>query len=186
MIDSSKTMKPMHARRLALALSCTVLFAGCNANTAELEAWMTDVRESTPPVRTKIAEPKKFEPFRYDIVEEVEPFSPTKLAALQDPMQVRAKGGLAPDTNRRREVLENFPLDAIQMVGYLRSSRTNTALLQIDSVVYQARIGNYAGQNFGVITGIDETSVSLRELVEDAAGEWVERETTLKLQENAK
>lgn len=171
--------------RTAGALCVAALIAGCDANTAEIQVWMDEVEASIPPDPTTLTEPKKFQPFRYEVLEAVEPFSPTKLAALQDPMQVRAKGGLAPDTSRRREILENFPVEQIQMVGYLRRRATNTALLQVDNTVYQARVGNYAGQNFGVITGIDETQVLLRELVQDATGDWVERETTLKLQESS-
>ncbi len=171
---------------LAATLLVGVLLAGCDAKVGEIDVWMQEVRATTPPVRTRIEEPKRFSPFYYELVEEISPFSPVKLAALQDPMQVRAKGGLAPDVNRRREVLENFPIEQIQMVGFMRSSRFNTALLQVDQTIYQARIGNYAGQNFGVVTNIGETEVALRELVQDATGDWVERETVLKLQEKGK
>lgn len=167
------------------AICIVILSAGCDANISEIQAWMDEVEASIPPEPTTLKEPKKFEPFRYEIVDAVEPFSPSKLAALQDPMQVRAKGGLAPDTSRRREILENFPVEQIQMVGYLRRKASNTALLQVNQTVYQARIGNYAGQNFGVITEIDETQVLLKELVQDATGDWVERETALKLQESS-
>jgi len=165
------------------ALLASVLLVGCDSNIGEIDVWMEEVRATTPPARTRLEEPKRFSPYFYELVEELPPFSPIKLAALQDPMQVRAKGGLAPDVNRRREVLENFPLEQIQMVGFMRSSRYNTALLQVDNTIYQARIGNYAGQNYGVVTEIGETEVALRELVQDATGDWVERETVLKLQE---
>lgn len=171
---------------VAGALLAGMLLAGCDANVAEIDVWMQEVRATTPPIRTRLEEPKRFSPFYYDLVEEIQPFSPIKLAALQDPMQVRAKGGLAPDVNRRREVLENFPIEQIQMVGFMRSSRYNTALLQVEQTIYQARVGNYAGQNYGVVTNIGETEVALRELVQDATGDWVERETVLKLQEKGK
>lgn len=174
------------ARSIVAALGLPLLLAGCNANLPDIQQWMDNVRSTTPPQRATLTEPKRFEPFYYEEVESIPPFSTSKLAALQDPMQVRAKGGLAPDTNRRREVLENFPLDQVQMVGFMRNSVSNTALFKIDQTIYQARVGNYAGQNYGVITKISETEVALRELVQDAAGEWVERETVLKLQESAK
>lgn len=171
---------------LAAPLLAGLILAGCDAKVGEIDVWMQEVRATTPPVRNTLDEPKKFSPFYYDLVEEIPPFSAIKLAALQDPMQVRAKGGLAPDVNRRREVLENFPIEQIRMVGYVRSSQFNSALLQVDQTIYQARIGNYAGQNFGVVTNIGETKVALRELVQDATGDWVERETVLKLQEKGK
>ena len=94
-----------------------------------------------------------------------------------------AGSGLKPDTNRRREALESFPLDAIRMVGHMTNGRSSFALLQVDSTVYQARVGNYAGLNYGMITRVSESEVRLKELVQDAAGDWIERETALQLKE---
>jgi type IV pilus assembly protein PilP len=48
------------------------------------------------------------------------------------------------------------------------------------------RVGEYLGLNYGRITRINETEVGLREIVQDAAGEWIERVATLQLQESAK
>ena len=39
------------------------------------------------------------------------------------------------------------------------------------------------GQNFGVITGIDESQISMKELIQEGSGEWVERASSLQLQE---
>lgn len=178
--------QPVLMRASLLCMATGFVLAGCDARLNEIDVWMDETRASARPIKIQLEEPKRFEPFYYQLVEEIQPFSPVKLASLQDPMQVRAKGGLAPDVNRRREILENFPLEQIQMVGFMRSPRYNTALLQVDRTIYQARIGGYAGQNFGVITNIGETEVALRELVQDATGDWVERETVLKLQESGK
>lgn len=72
------------------------------------------------------------------------------------------------------------------MVGHLSNGRQAFALLQVETMVYQARVGSYAGQNFGMITKVSENEVKLKELVQDAAGDWVERETALRLQEGGK
>jgi len=58
--------------------------------------------------------------------------------------------------------------------------------LKVDSLLYQVKVGEYLGQNFGKITKITETEVTLREIVQDAAGEWIERPTTLQLQEGGR
>ena len=39
------------------------------------------------------------------------------------------------------------------------------------------------GQDFGVITQINETEVLLKELVQDPVGDWTERDSSLQLQE---
>jgi len=50
-------------------------------------------------------------------------------------------------------------------------------------LLYQVRPGQYLGQNYGRITKISETEVVLREIVQDAVGEWIERPAALQLQE---
>ncbi len=72
------------------------------------------------------------------------------------------------------------------MVGHLANGKQSYALLQVDNLVFQARVGNYAGQNFGVITKVNEAEIKLKELVQDAAGDWKERETSLQIQEGTR
>ncbi|MCM5570872.1 pilus assembly protein PilP [Burkholderiaceae bacterium FT117] len=171
---------------IAVAIATTLL-AGCGDDRTELRGWMENVRATTKPIRETIAEPKKFEPFRYDRAGEVDPFARTRLAGLAvDEAGQPVPGGLRPDTSRPRELLEGYPLDAIRMVGHMSNGKQSFALLQVDSIVHQARVGNHAGQNHGVITRVAENEVRLRELVQDAAGDWVHRETTLQLQEGGK
>jgi type IV pilus assembly protein PilP len=56
------------------------------------------------------------------------------------------------------------------------------AVIEADASLYQVKVGNYMGQNFGSIAKIEETVITLNEVVQDAAGDWVERESTLLLQ----
>jgi type IV pilus assembly protein PilP len=93
---------------------------------------------------------------------------------------------LQPDLARRREALEAFPLDTLRMVGNLRQGSMQVALLKADTALYQVRVGHHIGQNFGRVTRISESGVFVRELVQDAAGDWVERITELQLQESGK
>lgn len=171
---------------IMLCLTATLLLAGCEQDRSDLHGWMDRVRAETRPIRETIAEPKQFQPFRYDRGGDVDPFMRSRLASLP-PEDPGATGGsvrsLKPDTRRPKELLENYPLDTIRMVGHLSNGRQSFALLQVDGVVHQVRVGNYAGQNHGVIIQVTETEVRLRELVQDAAGDWGYRETSLALQE---
>jgi type IV pilus assembly protein PilP len=168
-------------KRLILASLFTVLSA-CSGEQSELQAWMDQETKAVQPTIEKVSEPKAFEPYRYENASQVDPFSQVKLTVALDRLQ-KSKGGLKPDLNRRREVLENYPLENIRMVGHLANGRAAFALLQAENVVYQAKIGNYLGQNFGVITKMDDGEVKIKELVQDATGEWTERETALRIQE---
>ncbi len=168
---------------LATAIA-TLTLAGCSDSNDELRQWMADTRKEMRPVTATLTEPKTFEPFLYHDEGDIDPFDPGKVANALKTLSTKSTSGLAPDLNRRREPLEAFPLDTITMVGTLQRPNLRYALLRADNVVYQAKVGNYLGQNFGIITRIDENEVDLKEVVQDASGEWVERAATLQLQEN--
>ena len=93
---------------------------------------------------------------------------------------------VAPELARRKEPLEAFPLDAMSLVGSIIKAGQPVALVKVDSLLYQVKLGNYLGLNFGKVTKISETEVGLREIVQDAVGEWIERAATLQLQERSK
>ena len=93
---------------------------------------------------------------------------------------------LAAEMNRHREPLEAYPLDSMSMVGSLTRDNNRFALLRVDNLLYQVKVGDYLGQNFGRVTQITETGITLREIVQDAAGEWIERSSTLQLQEKGR
>ena len=163
----------------------TLVLAGCGASDeTELRAWMSSVKLSTRVTTQPVPPPKEFAPFVYDSGNAVEPFDPQKiLMAVARQQQARASSSaVKPDLDRRREVLEGFPLDQIRMVGMMRQGGTNVALLETNGSTHIVRVGNYLGQNFGVVTRITETELLLKEIVQDAAGEWVERPAKLELQ----
>lgn len=175
-------------RIVVLLMSVTTVLTGCgDAGVPEVKQWMEEVRRQTPVRVQKLPEPKKFTPFIYAVKEEVDPFNAAKLSvALAKAQAISGVSKLKPDLERRKEPLESYPLDTIKMVGTLQKPGFNYALLQVDKVVFQAKVGNHVGQNFGRVTKITDTEVELVEIVRDASGEWVEREAKLELQENKK
>ena len=148
---------------------------------------MDVTRANAPRKTSRIPEPKRFEPFRYAVTSEIDPFSNAKLQVALAKFSERNRVGIKPDLNRRREPLEMYPLDTIRMVGHLqKQSAGSVALLEAEKIVFQARMGQYLGQNFGRITNTSETGLTVKELVQDAAGDWIERDTALQLQESKK
>lgn len=176
---------------LLLSLVAAAALSACGTSDEdEIQQWMAQERAQTKPRVTPIPEPKQFTPQAYTEEASVEPFSGQKL--MQALKRDTEAGGaataalLAPELNRRKEPLESFPLDAVMMVGSLMKQGQPVALVRVDNLLYQVRPGNYLGQNYGRITKVGETELVLRELVQDAAGEWVERTATLQLQEKSK
>jgi type IV pilus assembly protein PilP len=168
------------------ALLCCLLpamLAACgDSGISEVRQWMDATRRQARVAIPKTAEPKKFTPFVYSGKNSLDPYSPAKF--------VNASGGKAgpgssfkPDLDRRREALESYPLDNLKMVGTVQKQGASFALVQAEHTVFQARVGNYIGQNLGRITKITDSEVQLKEIVQDASGEWVERPAKLELQE---
>jgi len=179
----------MNITRLVLPMAVAALMAGCTpSNETELRQWMAEVRQQVRPVTNPVAPPKEFTPHRYESGGLIDPFDPQKVVtAVVRQQQVRATAStIRPDLERRREALEAFPLDQIKMVGMMRQRNVNVALLHSGGATHMVRVGNYVGQNFGLVTRIAETEVQITEIVQDAAGEWVERPAKLELQEAAR
>ncbi len=170
----------------ALAAGLSALVAGCAPGQEDLRQWMTEQRNQMRPQVTPLAEPKKYVPKNYVESAAADPFSTDRLAqALRSESGVRGSDAslIAPELNRRKEPLEAYPLDAMSMVGTLDRGGKRVALLRVDKLLYQVRVGDHLGQNYGRITKITEGDVALREIVQDAAGEWIERNSELQLQE---
>ncbi len=179
----------MTARRW-LRLAMLAMLAACGASSEdELRHWMTVQQSQTRPKVAPISEPKQFRPETYSQVSVIDPFNHQKLAQAlkRDSSQAAANGALiAPELARRKEALESFPLDVMSLVGTLSKTGQPVALVKVENLLYQVRPGNYLGQNYGRVSKITETEVTLREIVQDAVGEWIERTATLQLQERSK
>jgi type IV pilus assembly protein PilP len=163
--------------------------SGCMGSEQEdLQRWMAEQRAQVRPTVPPITEPKKFTPQAYTEASAFEPFNMQKLtqALRRDSNQPSTSGLIAPELARRKEALEAFPLDSMAMVGSMNRKGEPVALVTVDKLLYQVRVGNYLGLNYGRITRISETELALREIVQDAAGEWIERVATLQLQERSK
>ena len=130
--------------------------------------------------------PKKFNPQPYAALGAVEPFSTQKLTVALKQEARQPNSLLAAEINRRKEPLEAYPVDSMAMVGSVNRNGQPYALLKVDNLLYQVKQGDYLGQNYGKIIKISETDVAYREIVQDAAGEWIERNSALQLQEKAR
>jgi len=176
------------ATPLLSSLFVALALAGCGLSSeTELQQWMSNLKSTMKPNTEPVPDPKEFAPYAYSANSQIDPFDPQKiLMAVARQQQARASASaIRPDLDRRREVLEGFPLDQVRMVGMMRREGANVALVETNGATHLVRIGNYVGQNFGLVTRISETEVQLKEIVQDAAGEWVERPAKLELQQGA-
>jgi type IV pilus assembly protein PilP len=181
-------MSPLFSRPIALALcaAMTLTLSACAGDDEELQQWMEQQRREVRPSVQPLSAPKKFDPQAYVAADAVEPFSTQKLSVAIKQEVRQPNSLLAAELNRRKEPLEAYPLDSMSMVGSVVKQGRPMALLRVDNLLYQVKAGEHLGQNYGKIVKITETDIALREIVQDAAGEWIERMSTLQLQERGR
>jgi type IV pilus assembly protein PilP len=168
------------------SLLATAALSGCSGSQDELTQWIEQQRREVKPNVSPLSAPKKFNPQAYLAGNAVEPFSNQKLTVAIKQEARQSSSLLAAEINRRKEPLEAYPIDSMSMVGSVARQGRPYALLKVDNLLYQVKQGDYLGQNYGKITKISETDISFREIVQDAAGEWIERTSSLQLQEKAR
>jgi type IV pilus assembly protein PilP len=125
-----------------------------------------------------LPEIKAYDPFAYEAFDLPDPFKPRKLSSSG------GGGGVQPDLTRPKEPLEAYSLETLKLVGMLSKQGAMHAVIKTpENAIYHVHKGNYVGQDFGLVTQITESDVTLREIVQDSAGDWSERISTLVLQD---
>ena len=175
-------------RAVILGFGCALGLAGCSGEEhsdlkQELAEATKDFRGQVPP----LPQVRPYEPVPYTAEGQVDPFRQERIEVAQaGPRNSDTTSKIAEQEKRVKEPLEAFPLESIQMLGTITQDKETFALVKAGPNLYRVKKGNYMGQNFGVITGIDEGQIKLKELVQDSGGEWVERASALQLVEAQK
>lgn len=171
-----------HAVIQVLALLAFVIaLAGCAGDMSDLRQY---VEETKNKYQGSVEPLPQFQPYQnhvYSVFNYRAPFDQPTAAQEQE---VVSNSGPTPDVQRRKEPLEFFPLDALQMVGTLEQQGEVWALVKDpEGTIHRVQPGNHMGQNFGEILRIEEDSIKLLEIIPDGLGAWIERETSLTLGE---
>ena len=163
-------------------LMCLVLTACGGGNLDDLKQYVENSGQGLRGKAETLPEVKPYEPFAYNAFDLPDPFKPRKLEPTKS-----SEGGVQPDTNRRKEPLEAYPLENLKLVGFLQKEKLNYALVATpEKELYQVKIGNHMGQNYGIVTdivisGISDAQIKLTEIIQDSAGIWIERQTSVAL-----
>lgn len=170
----------MKCRILVVALACIGLAACGGERYSDLRQFVKD-SDNLPHGRIPaVPEVKPYEPFTYDAYNLVDPFKPRRI----EPPKTAGSGGIQPDLARRKEPLEAYPLESLRMVGTLQQNKANYALVKSpDNNLFRVKPGNFMGQNFGLITEISDSTIKLKEILQDTGGDWTERVSTMTLVE---
>jgi type IV pilus assembly protein PilP len=165
-----------------MMLASSLLIVGCGGE--EFQDLRDFVKNAGADMRGKVEPPPEIKPY--------EPFSYDNSTGIQDPFKPRKAdlknsshaGQNQPDLDRPKEELEEFPLESLRMVGYLQRAKTGYAVIRSsDCKLHRVKAGNYIGLNFGQIVSVTDTEIKIKEMVQDSAGDWSERESSLQLVE---
>lgn len=161
-----------------IAVSCAILFACYSQEGDDLDKFMRDSAKNMRVKITPLPEVKPYVALQYNADGTLtDPFRARKATSKNDILQ--------PNLNRPKEPMEAYPLESIKYVGSLSKAKLTYALLKTpDNGVQQVKVGNYIGQNFGMVTQITDNEVLLKEIIQDdLSGDWIERTNTLTLEE---
>ncbi len=168
-----------------LIIAALAVLAGCGGEEhgdlkQELNQLTRDLRGRVDP----LPQVRPYEPVPYTAEGLVDPFRPERIDVAQRQLASSNSGSrIDKERDRPKEPLEAFPLESIQMMGSITQHKETFGLVKAGPNLYRVKKGNYMGQNFGVVTGVDESQISLKELIQDGAGEWIERNSALQLLE---
>jgi type IV pilus assembly protein PilP len=159
------------------ALVAAALLAGCSSADSDLEAFIARTKQEPPGGVDPLPEVRPYESFFYAAQSMRSPFVPGGSGDSSSP-------SVRPDSKRNREFLEQFSLDSLKMVGTLTMSARRYGLVQTkDGIVHRVQPGNYLGQNEGRIALVDDSKISVTEIVPDGLGGYMERAAQLSLSE---
>lgn len=175
-------------KRFSLLL-CSLLvlsdLTGCsNDDFSDLKKYITDVKARPKGTIEALPEIKPIEPFVFKPEGLRDPFKSTSESEEAEETAVSIGNGIRPDTSRRKEELEAFPLDSLRMVGTVVMKSNLWGLVKAsDKTIYRVQVGNYMGKNYGKIIRILNDKIELMEIVPDKPGTWREQQTSLALTE---
>jgi len=162
------------------------LLGGCGGDTSfsDIKARMAKIKAQPQGRIPPQPEFKVYKAFAYSAAALRSPFErPVEVELTALPQK---RSDVKPDFNRPKEVLEQFGLDSLAMVGTLmRPGSTLYALVEDpDKGLHRVTAGNYLGRNFGKITAISPSKIDVMEIVSDGQDGWIERPRSLVLRED--
>lgn len=169
-----------------LSVLAALMLTACGGDRSDLEQQVAEMKDRPGGDIEPLPEFQPYESFSYKAAELRDPFIPAReFAEAQEEEEDDDSGSdIAPDPDRPREPLEQYPLDSLDMVGTLSRAGQDWGLVQDpEGRVHHVLVGNYLGQNHGRITDIEDDAIELIEIVRDADDDWIEREASLGLGE---
>ena len=174
-------------RRLKLIplLGFTTLITACGGDMSDLDAFIAETKQAHHGKVDPLPEFPPYQTFAYQALDIRDPFRPQTDPASLPTASEAEYSGPRPESTRRREPLEKYPVDSLKMVGLLQQKKQTWGLIKDpEGTIHRVQPGNYAGENHGKITKVSETKIDIVELVADGLSGWVNRDAQLAMTED--
>jgi len=152
------------------------LLAACQRQQSpeQLQSWIAQTRQlaehdAATPQPAPMTTP--FQPLPYLMDGSTTPFG----AQRSDPLLTQQR----PPQRGPRQPLEDFALEALQLMGSLSRATQHNALILAGSTLYRVRVGDYLGPHFGQVKDISAQGLVLQKLRRNANGSWDEQQVLL-------
>ncbi|PIE37187.1 MAG: hypothetical protein CSA54_01985 [Gammaproteobacteria bacterium] len=172
---------------IPLLLGLAALLGACSNDQSDLERFIEETKHKHHGQVEPLPEFPPYQTFAYDAFDVRDPFrAQTELVGtVSTRVDDTEYTGPRPQTTRRREPLESYPIDSLKMVGLLQQKSQTWGLVKDpDGTIHRVQPGNYAGQNHGRIVSVSENRIDIVELVPDGLSGWVNRDAQLAMTED--
>ena len=158
--------------------------AGCSDESfSDLEQYIKKIKTRQKGTIEPLPENKTIEPFLFNLDESRNPFKPVDKPAEEEDDETDdvSKKGIRPDFTRRKEDLEDYPLDTLEMVGTIKKDIL-WGLIRSKEGVQRVKVGNYMGLNHGKIIQITDNQIDLVEIIKDKKPKvWFKQSAKIRL-----
>jgi type IV pilus assembly protein PilP len=172
--------------KLLILTVATLSLTACEHDFSDLQQYIANIKARSQQAVKPLPEFKSVEPFVIKKEEaQRDPFKPVEKIKISDVAEDEEEpdNGIHPDSNRKKEPLESYPLTAMKMVGTINMQSVLWALIRSDNTIYRVKVGEHLGKNDGRITNISKNKIELIEIVPSKPGRFIEQPATLTLAE---
>jgi type IV pilus assembly protein PilP len=169
--------------KLLIFLVVLLFVVGCQHEKDDLSAYVSKVKAKQKADIPPLPVIKPYEKFSYSAAELRNPFVPTVVEVPEEIEEVIVDNGIKPDQHRLKEALESYELSELQLVGTLEQESVWALVRSSDGVIHRVQSGNYIGKNHGEVLSISDTELTLKEIVLEGNGRYIERDSSLSVAE---
>jgi len=171
---------------LLICIATTLSACNNQADLSDLKAYITEIKIHASGQIEDLPPRQFYQAFGYP-ENNKDPFDSTVIQSKEIKVEVPKVKGIVINLQRKREFLESFSLESLQMLGTIQYQQHQWGLLKsTDNEVHRVKVGDYVGSNHGKIIKITTEYIQLLELIPNDTGAYKQRDNQIYLEYNTK